>query len=90
VSALLLACAAVLAINLALGLVRLARAPEPVDRLAATQLVATVGIAQLLLLAEVGEDSSLVLVALVLALLGAVSIATFLRVVPIDPERAPR
>lgn len=87
-SALLLFCAIVLAVNLAFGLMRLARGPQPIDRLAATQLVATVGVAQLLILGEVSGDASLVLVALVLALLGGVSVATFLRVAPVDEDDA--
>ena len=87
---LLLACAAALAVNLALGLTRLSRGPDAVDRLAAAQLVGTVSIAILLVLAEVSGEPTLRLVALMLALLGAVTVATFLRVAPADaPERQP-
>lgn len=82
-SAFLLVCAAVLAVALAFGLARLARGPDVVDRLAAAQLVGTVGVALSLVLAEVTGDATLHLVGLVLALLGAVTVATFLRVAPI-------
>ncbi len=79
-NAFLLGCAAVLALALAFGLVRLARGPDAVDRLAAAQLVGTNGVAVVLVLAEVTGDATLRLVALLLALLGAVTVATFLRV----------
>jgi multicomponent Na+:H+ antiporter subunit F len=88
VSAFLLGCAAVLAVSLALGLVRLSRGPDVVDRLAAAQLVGTVGVAILLILAEVTGDASLRLVALLFALLGAVTVATFLRVTPVETGTA--
>lgn len=81
----LFACAALFAVNMALGLLRLSRCAEPVDRLAAFQLVGTVGVAVLLVLAEVTADATLQLVALVLALLAAVTVATFLRVAPVAP-----
>ncbi len=80
----LLSCAAVLALSLAFGLVRLARGPDVVDRLAAAQLVGTNGVAVVLVLAEVTGDATLRLVALLLALLGAVTVATFLRVTPVE------
>ncbi len=83
-SAFLLGCSAVLALALAVGLARLARGPDVVDRLAAAQLVGTVGVAIVLILAEVTGDETLRLVALVLAVLGAVTVATFLRVAPVD------
>ena len=79
----LLACAVVLAIDLTLGLVRLARGPEPVDRLAAGQLIGTLGIAILLILAETTGEPTLRLVAFLLAALGAITIAAYLRVEPI-------
>ncbi len=83
-SAFLLGCSAVLAVALAAGLARLSRGPDVVDRLAAAQLVGTVGVAIVLILAEVTGDETLRLVALVLAVLGAVTVATFLRVAPVD------
>lgn len=87
-SAFLLGCAAVLAVSLALGLVRLSRGPDVMDRLAAAQLVGTVGVAILLILAEVTGDASLRLVALLFALLGAVTVATFLRVTLVETGTA--
>lgn len=87
-SAFLLGCAAVLAVSLALGLVRLSRGPDVMDRLAAAQLVGTVGVAILLILAEVTGDGSLRLVALLFALLGAVTVATFLRVTLVETGTA--
>lgn len=86
----LLGCAAVMALSLLLSLLRLCRGSEPVDRLMATQLVATLAITQLLVLAEVSGDASLRLVALVLALLGAVSVATLLRAAPLDARQVSR
>jgi multicomponent Na+:H+ antiporter subunit F len=83
-NAFLLSCAAVLALALAFGLVRLARGPDTVDRLAAAQLVGTNGVAVVLVLAEVTGDATLRLVALLLALLGAVTVATFLRVTLVE------
>ena len=83
-STFLLGCAAVLAVALAFGLARLARGPDVVDRLAAAQLVGTVGVATVLVLAEATGEETLRLVALVLALLSAVTVATFLRVTPVD------
>ena len=89
-TAFLLGCAAVLAVALAFGLARLARGPDAADRLAAAQLVGTVGVAIVLVLAEATGEESLRLIALVLALLGAVTVATFLRVTPVDAETESR
>ena len=83
-------CAAVLAANLALGLARLSRGPQPLDRLAAAQFAGTLAIAVLLVLASLHGEPALRLVALVLALLGAVSVATFARVAPIVGPRSSR
>ena len=55
----------------ALGLLRILRGPTEVDRMMAAQLVGTGGVAVLLLLAAATATSSIVDVALILALLSS-------------------
>ncbi len=69
-TALLLAAALILA-TVGAGLWLVLRGPGRSERLMATQLLATGGIAVLLLLSEAMEEAALLDVALVLALLGA-------------------
>lgn len=61
----------------AVGLWRVLRGPDPADRLMATQLLSTGGIAVLLLLGTAAGEPSLLDVALVLALLGAFASVAF-------------
>ena len=69
--------ALVLVITLCGGLVRVALGPTPSDRLMAAQLMGTTGIATLLILAEVVHVPALVDVAVIFALLAAVTVAAF-------------
>lgn len=68
-----------LLLNLVVALVRVARGPTPADRLLAALLFGTTGVAILLLLADVMRQPALVDVALVFALLAAISGAAFAR-----------
>ncbi|MBX3187219.1 MAG: pH regulation protein F [Labilithrix sp.] len=61
------------------GLVRVARGPVLADRILVTQLFGTTGVAILLLLAADPGRGSLRDVALVVALLAAVNVITFVR-----------
>ena len=69
--------ALVLVITLCGGLVRVALGPTPYDRLMAAQLMGTTGIATLLILAEVVHVPALVDVAVIFALLAAVTVVAF-------------
>lgn len=71
--------AIVLAISLGLGLVRVFRGPSIEDRMMSTQLVGTTGVGLLLLFGPLLDMPSSVDVALVLALLAAVSVAALTR-----------
>lgn len=71
--------AVVLTITLFLGLVRVFKGPSIEDRMMSAQLVGTNGVALLLLLGVLLEMPSCVDVALVLALLAAVSVAALTR-----------
>lgn len=66
-----------LMLSLALGLVRILRGPRVADRMLAAQLIATTGVGLLLLLHPLLGVPALLDVALVLALLAAVSVAAF-------------
>ncbi|MDO9635932.1 MAG: monovalent cation/H+ antiporter complex subunit F [Thiobacillus sp.] len=68
-----------LLLNLIVALVRVARGPTPADRLLAALLFGTTGVAILLLLADAMRQPALVDVALVFALLAAISGAAFAR-----------
>ncbi|MDN3568984.1 monovalent cation/H+ antiporter complex subunit F [Paeniroseomonas aquatica] len=74
--ALILAALVILA-SVAGGLWRVLRGPDPADRLMATQLLGTGGIAVLLLLGAATRQPALLDVALVLALLGAFASVAF-------------
>jgi multicomponent Na+:H+ antiporter subunit F len=63
--------------NLLVALVRVARGPTPADRLLAALLFGTTGVAILLLLAFATSNPALLDVALVFALLAAISGAAF-------------
>lgn len=75
----LLALALFLLLNVAAGLVRIARGPTPADRILAAQLFGTTGVAILLLLAQALERPALRDVALAFALLAAVTVAAFVQ-----------
>lgn len=74
-----LALAVFLLLNLLVALIRVARGPTPADRLLAALLFGTTGVAILLLLADAMAQPALVDVALVFALLAAISGAAFTR-----------
>ena len=66
-------------IMVAVGLIRILRGPTNADRMMATQLFGTGGIAALLLLAAAVDVSAVVDVALVLALLAAFASVAFVK-----------
>jgi multicomponent Na+:H+ antiporter subunit F len=66
-----------LLLNILAGLVRVARGPAPVDRMAAAQLFGTMGVAILLVLAELMDEPALRDAALVFAILGALALVAF-------------
>lgn len=68
-----------LVVNLAAGLVRVARGPSQADRMVAAQLFGTTGVAVLLLLAEATATPDLRDVALVFTLLAAVVSVAFVK-----------
>ncbi|MFT6989113.1 MAG: multicomponent Na+:H+ antiporter subunit F [Paraglaciecola sp.] len=67
----------VLAILLLLSLLHVLRAPSYADCLLSTQLVGTIGVAMLAILAVIKSQPYLLDVALVLALLTSITIVTF-------------
>lgn len=71
------AVAAVLLLLLLLGLLRIWRGPAPADRMLASQLFGTTGVALLLVLAESQAEPALRDVALVLALLAVLATVAF-------------
>lgn len=74
-----------LLLTLVLGLVRIWRGPTPADRMLASQLFGSTGVALLLVLAESQSMGSLRDVALTLAVLSVLAVAAFVtRVVKID------
>jgi multicomponent Na+:H+ antiporter subunit F len=75
----LLAMALVLLLTMSAGLVRVIIGPTPPDRMMAAQLLGTSGIATLLLLSRALNVPALLDVALIFALLAAVSVAAFTR-----------
>jgi multicomponent Na+:H+ antiporter subunit F len=77
VEAAAIATAAFLLVNLAAGLVRVARGPTFPDRMVAAQLFGTTGVAVILLLAHATADAALRDVALVFALLAVVVAVAF-------------
>lgn len=66
-------------ISVALGLIRILRGPTAADRMLAAQLFGTGGVAILLILAHAMQMPSLVDVALIYALLAAVTMVVFVR-----------
>ena len=68
-----------LLVNVAAGLLRVARGPTPADRMLAAQLFGSTGTAILLLLAEATATPALRDVALVFALLASVVTVAFVR-----------
>lgn len=79
-----------LLLTIAVALWRILRGPDPADRMMAAQLVGTSGIAIILLLAASEEQWAMLDVALVLALLAALSVVAFAKSVSLvgygDPE----
>jgi multicomponent Na+:H+ antiporter subunit F len=74
---LLLVASAVILATVGAGLWRVLRGPDPADKLMATQLLCTGGIAALLLFAAATRTPAALDVALVLALLGAFASVAF-------------
>jgi multicomponent Na+:H+ antiporter subunit F len=79
VQTLIFALALFLLLNLAAGMWRVLRGPSAADRMLAAQLFGTTAVAILVLLAEAGESAPLRDVALVFALLSAVTAVAFVR-----------
>jgi len=90
VTLMLSAVAAFLLMTLLVALVRIWRGPAPADRMLASQLFGTTGVALLLVLAYAGPVPALMDVALTLAVLSVLAIVAFVtRVVRIDQPEAP-
>ncbi|MEJ2416132.1 MAG: monovalent cation/H+ antiporter complex subunit F [Exilibacterium sp.] len=81
-----LALALFLLLNLGAGMWRVLRGPTAADRMLAAQLFGTTAVAILLLLAEVAGSAALRDVALVFALLAAVTAVAFVRRAWTGPE----
>lgn len=75
-----------LVLNLGAGMWRVLRGPTAADRMLAAQLFGTTAVAILLLLAEAPGSAALRDVALVFALLAAVTAVAFVRRAWLDPE----
>jgi len=71
--------AIVLLATLCGGMYQVLRGPTPGDRMLAGQLFGTIAVAILILIAEATGDTALVDVALVFALLAAVTVVAFVR-----------
>jgi len=71
--------AAFLALNVGVGLIRVALGPSPADRMLTAQLFGTTGVAILLILAQATATPGLRVVALVFALLAAVLSVAFVK-----------
>lgn len=82
-----LAMALFLLLNLITGMWRVLRGPTAADRMLATQLFGTTAVAILLLLAKADDNPALRDVALVFALLAAVTAVAFVRRVWPESER---
>lgn len=78
-SEVLIAAALALLLTMSAGLARVVFGPTPADRMMGAQLLGTTGIAVLLLLGFAFQMSALADVALVFALLSAVSVTAFTR-----------
>ena len=79
--------AVVLLLTLIAGLWRVLRGPSPADRMMAAQLFGTTAVAILLLLAQAFAQPALRDVALVFALLAAVTVIAFVRRTWADGQR---
>lgn len=80
-----------LLLTLLLGFVRIWRGPTAADRMLASQLFGTTGVALLLVLAEAQQAPALRDVALILAVLAVFAVAAFVtRVVRIESCRSDR
>ena len=66
-------------ISVVMGLIRILRGPTAADRMLAAQLFGTGGVAILLILAQAMQMPSLVDVALIYALLAAITMVVFVR-----------
>ena len=75
----------VLLLAVGAGLWRVAAGPSPADRMLAVQLAGTGTVAAVLLLSEAAELEALVDVALVFALLAAVTLIAFVKVGGLPP-----
>ena len=75
-----------LLLNLCAGMWRVLRGPAAADRMLAAQLFGTTAVAILLLFAEAADRAALRDVALVFALLAAVTAVAFVRRAWLDPE----
>ena len=74
-----LALALFLLLNLSVGMWRILRGPTAADRMLAAQLLGTTAVAMLLLLAQADGNAALRDVALVFALLAAMTAVAFVR-----------
>lgn len=72
--------ASMLLLVLLLGMVRVIRGPSTSDRMLASQLFGTVGVAILMLLAIIQEQSSLLNIALVMAILAPLTVICFVKI----------
>lgn len=68
-----------LLLNIVVGLIRLVRGPTAADRIATMQLFGTAGVATVLLLGEAAGDPAFRNVALVFALLAAMTVVAFVK-----------
>ncbi len=75
----LLLVVAILLVSLGGGMIQALRGPTRGDRMLVVQLLGTGAVAVLVLLAEAGHDPALVDIALVLALLAAITMVAFVR-----------
>lgn len=83
------AVAAFLLLTLLIALIRIWRGPAPADRMLASQLFGTTGVALLLVLAHAQSMPALMDVALTLAVLSVLAIVAFVtRVVRIDQPQS--
>jgi len=91
VTVILNAVAGFLLLTLLVALVRIWRGPDPADRMLASQLIGTTGVAVLVVLARAQNMPALLDVALVLAMLSVLAMAGFVtRVVRIDRDARPK
>jgi multicomponent Na+:H+ antiporter subunit F len=80
----------VLLTSIAAGLGRMLSGPAPADRILALQLSGTGGVATVLLLSEAADLSVLIDVALVYALLAAVTLVAFVKIYSATDDRPRR